>query len=299
MVLNADEKNHKGAFKKDDLLSEKKDRIHCREYIEAKDIGRYEIKRIHYLEYGTKRCPGQIRCSTFPELYRGHRVLVNGFGAIQAVLDDDKRYLHNHTIYALVPWRTLRGVENNSISASIKRYCTMAREEMDRLSQSMDERYLLGLLNSRLGLYLLNLVRGGDFHILPEHLRAIPVAGDGTAGTMGISGTGATATVAEETAVPDVSAAAVQARIAALVEQVLAAKSTDRNADTASLEAEIDQLVYQLYGLTDEEIEIVEGRTPADAAITPPAETGRRSAARTPHRGTVAEPPAFGDEVLE
>jgi hypothetical protein len=30
-------------------------------------------------------------------------------------------------------------------------------------------------------------------------------------------------------------------------------------ADTSALEAEIDQLVYQLYGLTEEEIAIVEG----------------------------------------
>ncbi len=35
MVLNADEKNAKGAFTKEDLISEKKDKIHCREYVEA------------------------------------------------------------------------------------------------------------------------------------------------------------------------------------------------------------------------------------------------------------------------
>ena len=43
-----------------------------------------------------------------------------------------------------------------------------------------------------------------------------------------------------------------------LVKEVLMAKKT--NADTSSLEREIDQLVYQLYGLTDEEIAIVEGK---------------------------------------
>jgi len=31
--------------------------------------------------------------------------------------------------------------------------------------------------------------------------------------------------------------------------------------DVSALETEIDQLVYQLYGLTDEEIKIMEGRT--------------------------------------
>lgn len=38
-------------------------------------------------------------------------------------------------------------------------------------------------------------------------------------------------------------------------------KQTDSTADTTALEREIDQLVYTLYGLTDEEIEIVERET--------------------------------------
>ena len=45
-----------------------------------------------------------------------------------------------------------------------------------------------------------------------------------------------------------------------LVERVLAAKRTNPQADTSKLESEIDLLVYRLYGLTDEEIKIVEGK---------------------------------------
>lgn len=36
-------------------------------------------------------------------------------------------------------------------------------------------------------------------------------------------------------------------------------KYKQQNQDTTALEKEIDQLVYQLYKLTDEEIKIVEG----------------------------------------
>lgn len=46
--------------------------------------------------------------------------------------------------------------------------------------------------------------------------------------------------------------------IITLVDQILAAKAADPDADTSAWEAEIDQLVYQLYGLTNEEIRIVE-----------------------------------------
>jgi len=40
--------------------------------------------------------------------------------------------------------------------------------------------------------------------------------------------------------------------------QVFALKKADPDADVSSMEAEIDQLVYSLYGLTREEIAIIE-----------------------------------------
>ena len=43
-----------------------------------------------------------------------------------------------------------------------------------------------------------------------------------------------------------------------LVDKILTAKKSNPQADTTAIETEIDQLVYELYGLTDEEIQIVE-----------------------------------------
>jgi adenine-specific DNA-methyltransferase len=45
-----------------------------------------------------------------------------------------------------------------------------------------------------------------------------------------------------------------------LADQILAAKQRDPEEDTTALEREIDGLVYQLYGLSEEEIKIVEGK---------------------------------------
>jgi hypothetical protein len=39
---------------------------------------------------------------------------------------------------------------------------------------------------------------------------------------------------------------------------ILIAKKANPQADTTALETEIDQMVYELYGLTEEEIQIVE-----------------------------------------
>ena len=45
-----------------------------------------------------------------------------------------------------------------------------------------------------------------------------------------------------------------------LVDRILAAKKKDPSADTSALEKQIDEMVYVLYGLTPEEIAIVEGK---------------------------------------
>ena len=44
-----------------------------------------------------------------------------------------------------------------------------------------------------------------------------------------------------------------------LIDNILTAKTDDPKADTSADEAQIDRLVYELYGLTDTEIAIVEG----------------------------------------
>jgi hypothetical protein len=50
-----------------------------------------------------------------------------------------------------------------------------------------------------------------------------------------------------------------QGKFKMLVDQIFTKKSLDKSADTSDFETEIDQLVYQLYDLTEEEIKIVEG----------------------------------------
>ncbi len=51
----------------------------------------------------------------------------------------------------------------------------------------------------------------------------------------------------------------VEVSLSSIVSQILFIKENSPTADTTTLESQIDQLVYELYGLTEEEIEIVEG----------------------------------------
>jgi hypothetical protein len=50
-----------------------------------------------------------------------------------------------------------------------------------------------------------------------------------------------------------------QQPVISLVDQILSGKKENPQADTGTPEREIDRLVYELYGLTNEEIRIVEG----------------------------------------
>lgn len=230
MVLNADEKTARGEFSKDDLISNTQDTMHPKPYIEAKDIEPYRVKRFRFLEYDTPRCPDRLRRPTFRELYECPKLMINRLGNLQVYLDAETHLLHSDSIYSAVLWKDLKGVENKSIKASVTRYSTKERQEMEQLSEQVNLHYLLGLLNSRYMAVLLTRQRGGDYHIYPEHLRALPI--------------------------PPADADKQHA-VARLVKEVIEAKSHEEDC-TDSLQA-LDRLVYELYDLTEDEIRLVEG----------------------------------------
>ncbi|MBN2002697.1 MAG: Eco57I restriction-modification methylase domain-containing protein [Anaerolineae bacterium] len=94
--------------------------------------------------------------------------------------------------------------------------------------------YLLGILNSQLFWWFIQQTaaskQGGFYEFKPMYVTQIPIP---------------------ESPIPD--------PIAPLVDRILAAKRADPAAAVSAWEREIDALVYQLYGLTAEEIAIVEG----------------------------------------
>jgi adenine-specific DNA-methyltransferase len=74
--------------------------------------------------------------------------------------------------------------------------------------------------------------QGGWFEIQPEALEAFPIPA---------------------------ASLERQKAVERLVDRILAAKKRDAESDVSALERDIDRLVYALYGLTPEEIKIVEG----------------------------------------
>lgn len=233
--LNSDEKKAKGEFVKADLLSETEDSIHCRKLIEGKDIEKYHIKRFHFVEWNTSRCPAKLVRPTFQEFYNHPKIFCNYLGELACTIDFENYYIHTHLLTGVVLWKDLKGVNNKSIQSSVKKFSRYNRDEMERLSEEVDLRFLLGIMNSTYATVLLRDLRGGDYHIYPEHIRNIPIA-----------------PATNEQQQPIIN----------LVETILTAKHDNPNADTSLEEHQIDLLVYHLYGLTYDEVLIVDPQTP-------------------------------------
>ena len=132
------------------------------------------INRIRYIEYGTERSPAKLTRPTFNELYEPKKLMFNVLGELTGTIDKEK-LVHNHSLIACVLWKDLYGVENKSSASSIKKFSTMSREDMEELSKTVELRYLLGVMNSKYASVLLTNLRGGDYHIYPEHIRNIPI----------------------------------------------------------------------------------------------------------------------------
>lgn len=97
-----------------------------------------------------------------------------------------------------------------------------------------DDKFLLGVLNSKMGWWLISkyctAIQNG-YQLIWKYFSQIPIA------------------IGDET---------VREKILALVTEILSIKKQNPSADITDMENQIDQLVYQLYGLTHEEIEIIE-----------------------------------------
>jgi len=117
-----------------------------------------------------------------------------------------------------------------------KYYVGMSFSLIISRNPAYDLRFILGILNSRFAngwFYSMGKHRGAGVDIGVEKLREFPIAN-----------------IKKDEQQPIIN----------LVDRILAAKRADADADTRAWEREIDELVYQLYGLTEDEIKIVEGK---------------------------------------
>ena len=235
MVVHAHEKKARGEFELRDLVSDMRDEDHPKPFVEGKHLARWLPATNKWLEWGTERAPDLFSRPTFPELYRVKEKLISvdmaaGVEKLRVVYDDQKLY-HNHSAWSFIPWRSLSSVRNRSIKKQTRYSDEMPhpdlpqREELEDTSRRFAVKFLLGVMNSTAARDFLRAHRRSNIHLYPDDWKQLPI--------------------------PDVSPEQ-QAPIIELVDQILAAKRTDPDADVSELENEIDRKVSNLYGITEE-----------------------------------------------
>jgi hypothetical protein len=152
MVLHAEEKNYKGQFTVDDLVVDLPDVNHPVAYSGSKDVDYFGLRNVKYLEYGENtRVPAQVSRPTFPELYDRPKLMVAEFGGFAY---DDGHWdaagfiKCNHSVFILIPWHQLKGVENRAINSEVKDLKTL-RSTLESESAKVDPWYALAFLNSK------------------------------------------------------------------------------------------------------------------------------------------------------
>jgi len=241
MVLNSDEKKSKGEFKKDDLISEQKNLINNKAYVEAENIGRYKIKKIRYLEWNTSRVPKKVSRPTFPELYDQPKIM-RGFTTDATY--DDQNLICNHGIMLLIPFHFLNKINNRSIVSNIKKL-SESREKLERISKKMELKYILAILNSKFAKVYLNAKRRHriEFYFYPDDLKKLPL-------------------VELDKHEQELFVKEVDKIIALYKKLSKSSKHLEENQNILkqikSIDNVIDEMVYKLYGITDEEKAIIE-----------------------------------------
>jgi len=237
--FNSDKDDPK-KFKKEDLIFKDKDKIHTHLYTEGKYLGRYHINKELFVEWGTDRCPKRLVRPTFPQLYPPQKILMSRQKGVSTISDDGQ--ICDNTIIVGVPYLSLKGVENKSINKYLKNI-NLNRKEGEENSKNFDIKYILGILNSKLISYFLKTKMRGNIDIYPDDWKDVPVK---------------------------IASEKQQQKIILLVNQMLELQKKYHDPKVIGNEKErlkkqidatdyeIDQEIYKLYGLSEDEIKIVE-----------------------------------------
>lgn len=244
--LNSDKNDPNFSFKKSDLLSKNRTNIHTRKYTEGKFLGNHKILNSLWVEWNTERCPNHLVRPTFPELYEPEKLLL-GRQTHFAVYDDEKHIVDN-TIIVCIPYSKLRNIKNRNLKkyfSSIKK----PRKELEKISESYNLLYILGILNSNLIKYYIKNLKQNTIDMYPDDWKKIPIP-----------------LIIDN----DNDFKIIYNDLILIVKQIIniikrskendKIKDIDSNNNLEILNDKINMLVYQLYDLNNEEIKTIEER---------------------------------------
>lgn len=194
---------------------------HFKKFTEGKCIDRFSFTQYGWLNYQ----PEEHYNPMFPELFENEKLMfINVVSKGLRFAYDNEGFYNSHTVVNCV-----------NISKLTKAYHPTAKKAIRdgdlALSQNYSTKYVLGIINSKLINWYFMQFQSEGLHCYPDDAKQFPIA---------------KAPVEK------------QQPIIELVDKILVAKKVNPQTDTSALEREIDQKVYELYGLGPEEIAVIE-----------------------------------------
>ena len=214
-------------FTKDDVIF---DEYHdgFKKYIIGSNITPYSLHfEDHYMDYTSKI--KYFHRPKFPLLFDSEKIIVRRISGKNnqffASFDNHQYYSNDNLMHVLL-W-----------SNDLLKFQKPENKWKAEIISTLSLKFILGILNSKMNTYFFSkflstdTLQGTYSSIYPEDIRQIPIKLDNLI---------------------------LQNDISKLVDKALYLKEQNRNYSITDIEGKIDQLVYQLYGLTEEEIMIVE-----------------------------------------
>lgn len=210
----------------------------CKKMINARNIDRYSLewdgKYIWYLKE-------QLYNPMFEELFENEKLVfrdISGKARLKATYDNQKFYAE-HTVSLCVPKHLLQTVKRTGINYSQKEI---------ELSRKYNLKMVLATANSRLVNYYFQKLLGGGLHVYPDDVKKLPVY---------------------EINFSNLKEKNIHDHLVELADTMLdlnrrvqGARGWEKEQIQRQIEktdGEIDDLVYKLYGIADQEKKVIEG----------------------------------------
>ena len=154
---SSDEKTAKGEFTTSDLVSDKKDELHCKPFVEGKHLDYWLPVTNLWLEYGSDRAPSKFCRPTFPEMYEvDEKILAQRSpGPDPKACYDNQFLIFTPSSVGFILWHSLSGVRNRSIKKQTRyqdetprRPDLPQREALEKICHRFAVKFLLGVMNS-------------------------------------------------------------------------------------------------------------------------------------------------------
>jgi adenine-specific DNA-methyltransferase len=233
---SSNEDEARGEFVTADLVSQTRDSIHCKPYVEGKHLARWLPFCNLWIEWDTERAPYKFCRPTFPEMYSVPEKIIaqRSPGPDPVVCYDACQLIFTPASVGFIPWHSLSGVRNNSIKKSARypeetplRPDLPDRKELEETSERFALKYILAVMNSTVAHDFLRANRRSNIHLYPDDWKNLPI--------------------------PDATPQE-QGPIASLVDQILDIKSSNPLVDVSTLEDKVDILISNLYGRAPETV---------------------------------------------